>query len=454
MSLDARTHETPPVRGEKDLVEWFRARERASENWKVGLEHEVILVRTGTLEPVPWEGERGVAALLRGFSRFGFEPFLEEGRIIAAQKEGLTVSIEPGGQLELSGRPFVDVHAAAEELSEHLDRCRALGSELGISLLATGYRPFGTASENPWMPKDRYHVMRPFLKARGRLAEDMMAMTASLQASFDFSDPQDLALKLKTALAVQPAVTALYANSPIVNGRESGWKSYRTAVWAETDPARCGLLDFVFGPGFEDDPYRAYANWAMDVPMIFVRRRGGYLNPEGLTFRGFQKAGFAGERPLAGDWEDHLTTVFPEVRVKGVVEVRGADCCDLARARALLALWKGILYDPRARARAFETVSKFRVEERHALMETAGREALLGKAPDGRTLREIASELLSAAKEGLKRQHCCGAGGEDECVFLDPLHASVESGRTPADEAQEAFRKGGADALVRHLRCA
>ena len=454
MSLDARTRESPPVRGIDDLAGWFRARERPADAWKVGLEHEVVLVRTGTHDPVPWEGERGIAALLRGFERFGFEPFLEEGRIIAAQREGLTISIEPGGQLELSGRPFSDVHAASQELAEHLERCRSLGAELGLSWIATGYRPWGTARTNPWMPKDRYRIMRPFLAAHGRLAEDMMAMTGSAQASFDFAGPIDLSEKLRTALAVQPAVVALYANSPIVNGRESGWKSFRTSVWAETDPARCGLLPFAFTKEFEADPYRAYAGWAMDVPMIFVRRRGGYLDPAGRSFRRFLAEGIDGERPTLGDWEDHLTTLFPEVRVKGVVEVRGADGCDLAHARALLALWKGVLYDREARARAWDAVARFTVEERRTLGETAGREALAGKAPDGRTLREIAAEVVAAAREGLRRQSCCGEGGEDECKFLEPLHARVASGRSPADEALEAFRKGGADALLERLRIA
>jgi glutamate--cysteine ligase len=453
MSLDARTAESPPVRGVDDLVAWFRERERPRDGWKVGLEHEKVPLRAGTIDPVPYDGDRGIAALLRGFSRFGYAPFEEEGRAIAAQKTGLTVSIEPGGQLELSGRPFADVHVVAAELDRHLDKCRVLAAELGIEFLAVGYRPWGTPGTVPWMPKDRYRVMRPFLSARGRLAQDMMAMTASAQASFDFSSERDLGDKLRVALAVQPAVVAAFANSPIVDGRDVGWKSYRVKVWDETDPSRTGLLPFAFGPEFEEAPYRRYAEWALDVPMVFVRRNETYLDPRGRTFRSFLADGLEGHRPTISDWEDHLTTLFPEVRVKGVVEVRGADACGPELTKALLAFWKGILYDRQARHEAWETVKGFTVEERRALMTAAGREGLRGRAPDGRAIGEVAKTLLEVAANGLCRQHCCGERGEDERRWLSPLQERVADGRSPADDALDAFRRG-ARALAAHLRVA
>src|SRR5512133_2886483 len=276
MSLDARKAGSPPVAAVADLVQWFRERERPRDTWKVGLEHEKVLLRGGTLDPVPYDGEGGVAAVLRAFTRFGYEPFEEEGRIIASQKSGLTVSIEPGGQIELSGRPFADVHVVAAELDRHLQKCHEIAGEVGVEFLSVGYRPWGTPATAPWMPKNRYRVMRPFLEARGRLAPDMMAMTASAQASFDFSSERDMAEKLRVALAIQPALVAIYANSPVVDGRDSGWKSFRTAVWNETDPARCGLLAFPFEAGFDDDAYRRYVEWALAVPMICLRRNGGY----------------------------------------------------------------------------------------------------------------------------------------------------------------------------------
>jgi len=453
MSLDARKAESPPVRGEADLIAWFRERERPRDAWKVGLEHEKVLLRAGTLDPVPYEGEGGVAAVLRAFTRFGYEPFEEEGRIIASQKKGLTVSIEPGGQIELSGRPFADVHVVAAELDRHLEKCREIARDVGVEFLAVGYRPWGKPATSPWMPKNRYRVMRPFLAARGRLAEDMMAMTASAQASFDFSGERDMAEKLRVALAIQPAIVALYANSPIVNGREAGWKSFRTAVWNETDPARCGLLAFPFEPGFDDDAYARYVAWAADVPMIFLRRGDRYLETGGRTFRDLLEGRFPGERATRADWEDHLTTLFPEVRVKGVVEVRGADACDAPMAKAFLAFWKGVLYDREARAWAWDAVRRFSVPERRAFMDAAGRDGLAGVAPDGRKVAEIARTVLDAASGGLCRQHCCGEKGEDERIWLAPLQARLQSGRAPADDALEAFRRGPR-ALAEHVRCA
>jgi glutamate--cysteine ligase len=452
MSLDARVRESPPVGGEAELAAWFRERERPVQDWKVGLEHEKIPLLAGTLDPVPYEGPRGIGAALSAFSRFGYEPFLEDGRVIAAQKSGLTVSIEPGGQVELSGRPFADVHVVAEELSRHLEKCREVAAGLGLEMLAVGYRPWGTPRTVPWMPKNRYTVMRPFLAARGRLAEDMMAMTGSTQASFDFSGERDMAEKLRVALAAQPAMTALCANSPVVDGREVGWKSYRVAVWEEVDAARSGLLAFAFEPGFEERAYQAYAAWALDVPMVFLRRRGGYLETGGATFRRFLAEGLHGERLL--DWEDHLSTLFPEVRVKGVVEVRAADACDAPMTRALLAFWKGILYDRQARDWAWDAVKGFTTPQRRALMVAAGREGLQARTPDGRTLAGLAGTLLDAAEAGLCRQNACGEKGEDERKFLAPLRARAESGRCPADEALDALRAGGPRGLAEHLRCA
>jgi glutamate--cysteine ligase len=454
MSLDARVHESPRVRDVAELAAWFRRHERPRADWKIGLEHEKIAIRSATREPVQYDGPGGVAALLRGFERWRYAPFEEDGRIIASQNEGLTVSIEPGGQIELSGRPFADVHVGAAELDRHLEKCRVLGQELGITFLATGYRPWGTPSTVPWMPKNRYLVMRPFLERRGRLAPDMMAMTGSTQASFDFSGAPDLAEKLRVSLAIQPAVAALHANSPIVNGRESGWKSYRIAVWEEVDRARSGLLAFAFEPGFEEDPYRAYTEWALDVPMVFLRRDGRYVDPSGRTFRGFLAEGLGGERATLSDWEDHLTTLFPEVRVKSVLEVRATDACNAALTKSLLAFWKGILYDRQARAAAWDAVRGWTVPERRALMIAAGREGLSARTPDGRTLAEVGRTLIEAASLGLCRQHCCGQRGEDERIWLPPLLERAESGRSPADDALAAFRRGGDAALVEALRVA
>jgi glutamate--cysteine ligase len=455
MSLDARSKPSPPVSEIGDLLRWFTERERPRDGWKVGLELEKLGLVAGTTDPLPYDGPRSVSAVLRAFTRrYGYSPFEEDGDIIASQSGTLTVSIEPGGQLELSGSPFADVHVVAAELDRHLERCHEIAEELGVVFLAAGYRPWGTPASNPWMPKKRYGVMRPFLSARGRLGPDMMAMTGSGQVSYDFSSARDMAEKLRVALAVQPAMTALLANSPIVDGREVGWKSYRVKVWEETDPARSGLPAFPFAPGFLDDPYRAYVDWALDVPMIFLRRRGEYLEPGGRTFRAYLESGLGEERATLDDWTDHLTTLFPEVRVKGVVELRGTDANDRALTLAQVAFWKGILYDRGAREAAWELVRTLSVEERRALMHGAGREGLAARLPDGRTLAELSRAVVEISAQGLCRQHCCGLRGEDERVWLEPLRARAESGRSPADDALEAWRRGGDAALVKHLRVA
>jgi glutamate--cysteine ligase len=455
VSLDPHnTSASPRVRGVRDLIGWFSARERAPSEWKVGLEHEKIPLVAGTLDPVPYQGPRGIAAALRAFGRFGYGAYEEEGRIIAAQKRGLTISLEPGGQIELSGRPFQDVHVVAAELDRHLEKCRAVAEELGLELLAAGYRPWGTPATAEWMPKARYVVMRPFLAARGRHAEDMMSMTASAQVSFDFGSERDMAEKLCAALAIQPVVVALYANAPVVDGRECGWKSFRSAVWEDVDRARSGLLAFAFEPGFEDQAYRHYVEWALDVPMIFLRRDDRYLETGGATFRAFLDRGLQGVWPTLSDWEDHLTTLFPDVRVKSVVEVRAADSCDAAMTKALAALWKGILYDREARAEALALVAGLTVRERWALGLAAGRLGLAAQLPNGRPLRAAAADLVGIAARGLCRQRCCGEKGQDERVWLEPLRARAESGRSPADDALEAFRRGGPRALAAHLRIA
>jgi glutamate--cysteine ligase len=453
MSLDKRLEESPPVRGIGDLVGWFRARERPPSEWKVGLEHEKIPVRAGSFDPVPYAGPDGIGAFLEGWSRFDYQPFLEDGHAIAAQRTGLTVSIEPGGQIELSGRPFQDVHAVAAELDRHHAKCRQIAEPLGIELLAIGYRPVGTPATAQWMPKARYAVMRPFLAARGRRAEDMMAMTASTQASFDFGSERDVAEKVRTALAVQPVAMALWANSPIVSGADSGWKSFRAHVWEETDPARSGLLEFAFEPGFLEEPYRRYTEWALDVPMIFLRRDGRYLATGGRSFRAFLAEGIDGVRPTLADWEDHLSAVFPEVRVKGVVEVRAADACDATLTKAFCAFWKGLLYDREARSAAFELVRDLSPGERRAWMRAAGREGLRSTAPTGGTTAELAARIVGVAADGLCRQHCCGERGNDERVWLEPLRERAASARSPADDALEAFGRGP-DALRRLVRIA
>jgi glutamate--cysteine ligase len=296
--------------------------------------------------------------------------------------------------------------------------------------------------------------MRPFLAARGRLAPDMMSMTGSAQASFDFGSERDAGEKLRVALAAQPAVAALCANSPVVAGRESGWRSFRTEVWNHTDPARCGLLPFAFEPGFEEEAYRRYAEWALDVPMVFLRRDGRYLDTGGIPFRRFVAEGLHGHRATIADWEDQLSTLFPEVRMKGVVEVRGADGVAPPLVKALAAFWKGLLYSRESRDWAWDLVRRWPLEARVAFRDAAAREGLQAPTPDGRTAAALAADLVEASRLGLCRQGACGQTGEDERIWLGPLAERAASGRSPADDALAAFRSGGDAALSLHLRIA
>jgi glutamate--cysteine ligase len=453
MSLDNRPEAREPMRSAEDAAAWFRGRERPVEAWKVGIEHEKIGLLAGTTEPIPYEGPQGIATLLESLARFGYTPFLEDGRPIAATREGITISLEPGGQLELSGRPFKDVHVVAAEFDRHIEELKTLSSDMGLTFLAAGYRPWGTPASMPWMPKARYGVMRPFLKSVGRYAEDMMAMTATVQASFDWGSEADLADKVTVALLVQPALAALYANSPIVRGAPSGWQSYRLNVWTDVGGPRCGAA-YALAPDFAERPIRRYAEWALDLPMIFVRRGPKYLPAGGMTFRDFIARGLEGETATVQDWEDHLTTLFPPIRVKGVIEVRAADSSDAAMTKALPAFWKGILYCRIARGEARELLKELTVEDALASMGQAARLGLRGKVADGRSLAELATELVAIASRGLCRQDACGEAGEDERVWLEPLAGRAASGRTPADESLEAFASGGEAALVEKLRIA
>lgn len=429
MSLDLDKDASPPITSVDDLVAIFRRSERPKSNWKVGMEHEKFGFLGATPEPVPYEGPNGIREVLERFARFGFAPWAEAGNPIAGRGAGATLSLEPGGQFELSGRPFVSTHDARDEMLHHIAQARAIGAELGISWVGVGYRPFGTTQTAPWMPKIRYGVMREYLPTRGRLALDMMLMTSTVQANYDFDSEEDMVRKMRTGMAVSSLVSAMYANSFLVNGEDSGYASYRYAVWNEVDPDRCGLLPFVFDADFG---YRRWVEYALDVPMFFVRRSGRYIKAHHLTFRRYMREGLEGIRATVGDFEDHLTTLFPEVRLKTVIEVRGADVVDAETNAALGALWKGIFYDRDASAAAEALTAGLSFDERLALQRDVARHGLRATTRGGRVL-DLARELFRIAAVGLERIGCRNAAGDDERAVLRPLEAILESGRAPAD---------------------
>jgi len=446
------TSSSQPVTGVDDLVGHFAAGEKPAASHRVGVEHEKVLVSADgrALDYAT------IAQLLeRLYAQGGWERIEEHGTLIGLEGGRVgNVTLEPGGQLEHSGAPWPSAVEAARDNDAHLDAVLPIARDLGLSLLAVGFRPFGTLDDVPWMPKGRYRVMRAYLPTRGRLAHEMMKRTATVQANLDYHDEADAMDKLRLGLGLSSLVNALFAASPIVDGRPTDYQSYRGAVWLETDPDRCGLLPFAFAPGAT---FRDYTEWALDVPMFFVYRNGEYhALAERTTFRRFLSNGWRDERATMADWELHLSTLFPEVRLKRYVEVRQADASTREMVRALPALWRGLLYDEGSRRAAWALVADWTWDERQALARETPRAGLRAQVR-GRTLRELCRELVSIAKTGLTRLGPVAgsdAGAAPPGVaLLAPLDEILESGRTVADRIADAWRETGGDpaALIPRL---
>jgi glutamate--cysteine ligase len=444
MSLDLGTL-SAPVANIDDLIAYVKGAERPAERWVIGVEHEKIGVRGPRYEPVPYHGPGGIRELLDAIARSAGgtqHKHKENGQPIALLSRDASVTLEPGGQLELSGAPWRSFKDLRAEIEAHLAQVRR--DSHGIAWLAAGYRPFGTRDDVSWMPKGRYAAMKSSLGTKGRLALDMMLMTATVQANLDWSDEADLASKVRAATAVSPIVTAIFANSPLINGRECGYLDFRYQVWRETDDARCGLLEQMLQPEWG---YRRYVEWAMDVPMLFVRSGTDYRDAIGQTFRSWLTTGrlSSGEKlqPTLSHWVDHLTTLFPEVRVKRVLEVRGADVVPLPHMIALPALWVGILYDRAARDAAAELTRRWKFSDLLQFQADVAHHALQAKGPGGITALELGRDLLRIAKIGLKGWQ--KLSGFDESGNLDPVADILDSGRTLAERVLEAYRASGGD---------
>src|SRR5579863_1787922 len=429
----------------EDLEGYFRSGAKPRPSFKIGIEQEKIAVRPDG-RAVPYEGPGGLAEVLGGLEAHGFSATREDGHVIALARGGDRITMEPGGQLELSGGALPTAVECAAALDAHVREVAAVAGPLGIRFLATGVRPFGALDDVAWLPKRRYVVMREYFPRHGRqsrLAHQMMKLTATVQANFDYADEAEATDKIRTAYGITSIVTALYAASPIVFGRPSGFRSYRAAIWLETDADRCGILPFVFRPDFR---FRDYVEWALDVPMFFVVRDGVYRPAYPLTFRRFLAEGWEGQQATIADWEVHLSTLFPEVRLKRYIEVRGADAGPMPMARGLGALWRGILEDPEARQAAYALVADHAFEEREALRREVPRTALAARF-GRRSVRELAVELCKIAAGGLARLPQASA----DSSLLAPLLAYAEAGRTPADDLLDDFQAANGDptALVR-----
>jgi len=426
----------------EDLVAWLAGGEKPRERWRVGTEHEKIGVYQDGFDRVPYDGPRGIRAVLEAVAAAdAWKPVHEEGHLIALEKDGASITLEPGGQIELSGAPLRTARETCSEFNTHVDLVKRVSEEMGIAWLGLGSDPFHAVDEIPAVPKTRYAIMRRYLPTRGPLAMEMMHATATVQANFDYADPSDMARKMRTSLALSPVVSAIFANSSLSRGRPNGFVSRRVEIWRHTDPDRTGLLPFVFDPDFG---YRRYVEWALDVPMFFVVRDHRYLPARGLTFRRFLEEGLEGHRATLADWDMHLTTLFPEVRLKRFIEVRGADAVPRDLTCALPALWKGILYDERAGEDAWRLARDWSSAQREEALRDVARRGLSASVA-GRPALERARELTEVAAEGLRRIAERGETDRDERSFLDPIRAQLELGRSPgqvvADEWEGAWER-------------
>jgi len=421
----------------EDLVRWFEAGTKPADAWRVGAEHEKFVFRLADHAPVPYE-PGGIRALLDGLTRFGWSPVREGDNVIALERGGASVSLEPGGQFELSGAPLETIHDICEETGAHLQEVKVVADELGLGFLGLGFTPVWRRDEVPAMPKGRYGVMRRYMPKVGGLGLDMMFRTCTVQANLDFSSEADMVAKFRASLALQPIATALFANSPFVEGRPSGFLSARANVWTDTDPDRTGMLDFVFADGFG---FEAYARYALDVPMYFVKREGAYVDVAGRSFQDFMAGKLPelpGLRPTLKDWADHATTLFPEVRLKQYLEMRGADSGTWSRLCALPALWTGVLYDSAALAAAWDLCKGWDIADHERLRAEVARRGLKAEIA-GRTVQDVAKDLLAIAREGLKRRNRLSGGLVDESGYLGELFEIADSGVTPAERLLELY---------------
>ncbi|MDB2552687.1 glutamate--cysteine ligase [Paracoccus sp. (in: a-proteobacteria)] len=425
-----------PIESRDQLAAYIASGEKPREAWRIGTEHEKFGYCKDHKLPLPYEGDCSVKAMLTGLQeRFGWSPVLEQGKIIGLERDGANVSLEPGGQLELSGAPVENIHQTCDEVNGHLAEVKSVADDMGAGFIGLGAAPIWSQEQMPMMPKGRYRLMTDYMGRVGTLGTQMMYRTCTVQVNLDFASEADMVQKLRVALSLQPVATALFANSPFLDGKPNGMKSWRAHIWQNLDEARTGMLPFVFQDGFG---YEAWVDYVLDVPMYFVYRDGRYLDALGQSFRDFLKGelpALPGEIPTLSDWADHLTTVFPEARVKKFIEMRGADGGPWRRLCALPALWVGLTYDQQALDAAWDLVKGWDHETREGLRRAAGREALQGEA-GGVRLHDLAREVLAIAEQGLKNRARQGAGGliPDETHFLNALRESVETGRVPADE--------------------
>jgi glutamate--cysteine ligase len=442
-----------PISGRAELVDYVAQGEKPASAWRIGTEHEKFGFRLDDLRAPTWDGPQGIGVLLEGMTRFGWERVLENGNLIALLRDNASVTLEPAGQLELSGAPLETIHETCAEVTQHLREVKTVADEIGVGFLGMGFQPKWRRDEMPWMPKGRYKIMREYMPKVGQLGLDMMKRTCTVQVNLDYATEADMIKKFRVGLALQPIATALFADSPFTEGKPNGYQSYRSHIWTDTDPGRTGMLDFVFEDGFG---YERYVDYLLDVPMYFSYRDGQYIDLAGKSFRKFLAGDLAelpGAKPTLRDWADHMTTAFPEVRLKKFLEMRGADGGPWNRLCALPAFWVGLLYDQTSLDAAWDLVKDFTREERHALRDGVPKHAL--KLPfRGGSVHDLAGEAVKIAAHGLQRRARINGSGADESIFLETLAQIVDANQTPAERKLELFNgewKGDIDRVFREF---
>nr|WP_303684131.1 glutamate--cysteine ligase [Brevundimonas naejangsanensis] len=425
------------------LIHTMSKGEKPKDQWRIGAEHEKFGFDKSTLRRPAYEGPGGIKAMLDGLTRFGWTPVLEGDHVIALERknaEGFSasISLEPGGQFELSGAPLKDIHDICNETGQHLMEVKQVADQLNLGFLGLGFDPKWRREDIPVMPKGRYDVMRAYMPKKGKLGLDMMLRTCTIQANLDFDSEADMVMKFRTSLALQPIATALFANSPFTEGKPNGFVSARANVWTDTDPDRTGMLGFVFEDGFG---YERYADYALDAPMYFAKRGQTYVDLSGQSFRAFIEGkldALPGDRATVQDWADHLTTLFPEVRLKQYLEMRGADGGPWSRICALPALWAGILYDAPSLAAAWDLCKDWDIADHERLRRDVTRLGLKAEV-GGRSVRDIAVDMVNIAKQGLKNRARFSGGMVDERGYITELEDIADSGVTSADRLLELY---------------
>ncbi len=430
-----------PMTEKVQLVEYLAQGSKPKSAWLIGTEHEKFAFRLDDLRPLTYDGDVSIREILERLQRFGWQPVSEDGKLIALKTDdGASITLEPGGQFELSGAPLETIHQTCDEVQQHLEQVKEVCEELGAGMVGIGFNPKWGFEDMPWMPKGRYRIMRAYMPTRGKLGPDMMVRTCTVQVNLDYENEADMVKKFRVGLALQPIATALFANSPFTEGKPNGFMSYRSRMWTDTDPDRCGMLPFVFEDGFG---FERWVDYLLDVPMYFIHRGEAYLDVSGLSFRDFMAGelpGHHGEVPQLHDWIDHMTTAFPEVRLKQYLEMRGADGGPWRRLCALPALWVGLLYDGTALDAAWDLCRDWSDEERANLREDVPRTALKTPFRNG-TVQDLALRVIEIAREGLQRRAVTDSFGDDERHFLSALEVIAESGDCPAETKLKAFRE-------------